>query len=82
MVKTGGQLSCFANQERLRSGVGPLGGMVDTTDLKSVDLRSCQFESGSGHHSFHKGFSSLSYLLFLSQTYAKIYPILSRLMTI
>lgn len=24
--------------------------LVDTTDLKSVDLWLCQFESGSGHH--------------------------------
>lgn len=33
----------------------PLGGMVDTTDLKSVGFWPCQFESGSGHHE-NKGF--------------------------
>lgn len=26
--------------------------LVDTADLKSADPRSCQFESGSGHHNF------------------------------
>jgi hypothetical protein len=29
----------------------PCGEMVDTTDLKSVPLGECRFESGQGHHS-------------------------------
>jgi ABC-type glycerol-3-phosphate transport system substrate-binding protein len=29
---------------------------VDTTDLKSVAQKACQFESGSGHHFTHDGF--------------------------
>ncbi len=49
----------------------PLGGMVDTADLKSAGPRPCWFESGSGYFLFFFYFVVLLFQVFKYQDIRK-----------